>query len=66
MKELGAYEQVNALEGMETYTLGLFTRALGWSAEEVRIFLAGAREELTNRKLHLYCKTYFVYGQKEE
>jgi hypothetical protein len=65
MKELGAYQQVNTLEGMETYTLALLTRALGWSAEEVQIFLSGVRNELLNRKLHLYIKTYFVYGQKE-
>lgn len=65
MKELGAYQQFNMLEGMETYTLALLTRAFGWSADEVRIFLSGVREEILNRKLHLYCKLYFVYGQKE-
>ncbi|RMJ29043.1 Methyltransferase [Aspergillus sp. HF37] len=65
MKELGAYQQANTLEGMETYTLALLTRALGWRAEEVQIFLSGVRNELLNRKLHLYVKTYFVYGQKE-
>lgn len=65
MKELGAYNQANFLDGMETYTLALCTRVLGWSSDEVKIFLTGVRDELTNRKLHLYVKTYFVYGQKE-
>ena len=53
------------LEGMEGYTLALFTRALGWTADEVGIFLAGVRKELADRKLHLYVKYYYVYGQKE-
>ncbi|RMJ29068.1 Methyltransferase [Aspergillus sp. HF37] len=65
MKELGAYQQVNMLEGMETYTLALFTRVLGWSTESVQVFLSEVWKEVVNRKLHLYGKFYFVYGQKE-
>lgn len=53
------------LEAMEAYTLAFFTRALGWSAEEVGVFLVGVRKELTDRKLHLYAKHYYAYGQKE-
>jgi hypothetical protein len=66
MKELGRYMQVNMIESMESYSMALFTRVLGWSPDEVNIFLAGVRQELTDRSLHLYAKFYFVYGQKPE
>jgi hypothetical protein len=66
MKELGRYNQVNSLESMESYSLALFTRVLGWKPEEVQVFLAGVRQELMDRSIHIYVKHYFVYGQKEE
>lgn len=66
MKELGRYEQVNFMEGLEAWTLALYTRVLGWSALEVEIFFADVRKELVDRSLHLYSKWYFVYGQKPE
>ena len=52
------------LEALEAYSLAFFTRALGWTADEVGIFLTGVREELINRKIHLYAKHVYVYGQK--
>lgn len=66
MKELGRFQQVNILEGVEAFTLALFTRVLGWSAEEVQIFMADVRKEATDRSVHAYSKFYFVYGQKPE
>ncbi|RMJ22667.1 Methyltransferase [Aspergillus sp. HF37] len=64
MKELGAYQQVNLMEALEAYTLAPLTRVLGWRSEEVVAFLADVRKELLDRKIHLYGKLYFVYGQK--
>ena len=64
LKELGAYQQANMLEAMESYSLALFTRVLGWTPEQVGVYLTGVREEVMNRKLHLYAKYWFVYGQK--
>lgn len=54
------------VESIEAYTLALLTRVLGWSAEQVQVFTAGVRKELTDRSLHVYTKIYFVYGQKAE
>lgn len=65
MKELGAYQQVNMIEAMEAYSMALMTRVLGWRSEEVVVFLADVRKELLNRKIHMYGKLHFVYGQKE-
>ncbi|RJE18621.1 Methyltransferase [Aspergillus sclerotialis] len=66
MKELGRFQQVNFLEGMEAHTLALLTRVLGWDAIEVQLLLAEVRKELTDRSIHSYAKFYFVYGKKPE
>lgn len=52
------------VEGMESYSLALFTRVLGWDPEEVQVFLAGVRKELVDRSIHAYTKLYFNYGRK--
>lgn len=65
MKELGAYQQANIIQGLDAFSLALMTRVLGWSSEEVTVLLADVRKELLDRKIHLYGKMYFVYGQKE-
>jgi hypothetical protein len=65
LKDIGRYQQVNMIEGMEAYSLALFTRFLGWSIQEAQAFFAGVRGELVDRSLHVYSKFYFVYGQKE-
>lgn len=54
------------LEGMEAYSLALFTRVLGWSTQETQAFFARVRQELVDRSLHIYVKFYYVYGQREE
>ncbi|RMJ27592.1 Methyltransferase [Aspergillus sp. HF37] len=66
MKEIGRYQQVNMVEGMEAYSMALFTRVLGMTSEEVQVFFAGVRQELVDRSLHLYAKFYYVYGEKVE
>ncbi|KAL4804398.1 S-adenosyl-L-methionine-dependent methyltransferase [Aspergillus unguis] len=64
LKELGRYQQANMLEALEAYSLVLMTRFLGWSVEDVKTLLAGVREELLNRTLHIYSRLYVVYGQR--
>ncbi|PGH13963.1 hypothetical protein AJ80_06101 [Polytolypa hystricis UAMH7299] len=66
MKELGRFQLANMLEALDSYTLSLFTRVLGWKKEEVQVLNAGARSELKDRSIHMYCKVHFVYGQKPE
>lgn len=66
MKEMGRYHQLNMQEAVESYTMALFTRVLGWTSEEVRVFQAQVKDEMKDRSLHLYTKFIFVYGQKDE
>lgn len=34
--------------------MGMFTRVLGWSPEEVQVHLAGARQDIRNPDIHAY------------
>ncbi|KAJ9137108.1 S-adenosyl-L-methionine-dependent methyltransferase [Pleurostoma richardsiae] len=63
-KELGHWAMENFSWGCESMSLALFTRALGWSADEVRVFMARVRQDLRNRKMHAYWNFWAVYGRK--
>lgn len=39
-------------EGLEGFSLVLFTRILGWSPEEVQVLLSKVRKDLENRTIH--------------
>uniref|UniRef100_A0A0D2Y330 Methyltransferase n=1 Tax=Fusarium oxysporum (strain Fo5176) TaxID=660025 RepID=A0A0D2Y330_FUSOF len=44
----------------------LFTRGLGWSPEEVEVFLAKVRTDMKDRRIHAWWPIHVVYGQKPE
>lgn len=54
LKELGMWSQASGVRGVEAMTLALFTRVLGWSAEETTVFCAQVRRDFKNRALHGY------------
>ncbi|BDD57552.1 hypothetical protein MPDQ_007446 [Monascus purpureus] len=64
LKELGAWNRIQSLEGFEAWTMGMFTRVLGWSPEEVQVHLARARQDIRNPDIHAYVLLYVVYAQK--
>lgn len=39
-------------EGLEAFTLRLFTQTLGWRTEEVQVLLADVRKNLRDPKVH--------------
>lgn len=43
---------------LETYSLALFTRAAGWTTDQVYALLNGVSEEVSSNKMHLYTKLY--------
>ena len=63
-KELGRWAMENFVWGCESMSLALFTRVLGWSADEVRVFMAQVRADLRNRRYHAYWNFWAVYGRK--
>ncbi|RSL54844.1 hypothetical protein CEP54_009691 [Fusarium duplospermum] len=65
-KELGAWGNVNLVGGAQGLSLALFTKVLGWSPEELEVFLIDVRKDLCDKKLHGYWRVNVVYGQKPE
>lgn len=63
-KELGKWVSENFNWGAESMSLALFTRALGWSIEEVQVFAAALRADLRNKKMHAYWNFWVIYGRK--
>lgn len=53
-KTLGVWQNANMSSGLEAFTMAPFTRAHGWTADEVRAFLVGVRRELNNPRIHAY------------
>ncbi|KAF7541938.1 hypothetical protein G7054_g312 [Neopestalotiopsis clavispora] len=53
-KELGALQMVNNLNGVYGLTMTVFTKGLGWAPEEVEVFLADVRRDMTDKNIHAY------------
>ncbi|KAI1762374.1 S-adenosyl-L-methionine-dependent methyltransferase [Hypoxylon sp. FL1150] len=64
MKEVGMFARFAMEEGMEGFALYLFTNALGWSREQVTIYLSRVRRELRDRRKSPYLLVQVVYGRK--
>lgn len=52
LKEVGAFNLVQLREGLEGFSLALFTRILGWSTDELEVLLSKVRKDLDNRNVH--------------
>lgn len=64
MKELGRWNQVNILDGLEGFCLALLTRGLGWKKEEVDIFVAQVSSDIKDKKIHGYYPMPVFWGRK--
>ncbi|KAK3985306.1 Phosphoethanolamine N-methyltransferase 1 [Cladorrhinum sp. PSN332] len=53
-KEIGMWTEENFCGGIYGLSVALFTRALGWSTEELEVFLVDVRKDLRNRSIHAY------------
>ncbi|KAF5980734.1 mrna 3 end-processing yth1 [Fusarium coicis] len=63
-KELGVWNNENANFFLEAVAIAPLTRALGWSREEVTVFIAQARKEVNDPRIHAYWPIISVYGRK--
>ena len=52
LKEIGTWNHVQASEGLESFTVWLFTTILGWKKEEVDILCHKVRAEWKNPRCH--------------
>ncbi|KAH8704059.1 S-adenosyl-L-methionine-dependent methyltransferase [Talaromyces proteolyticus] len=64
MKKLGKWNLVHCEEGIEGWAMALLTRVMGWTYEEVQVFLAQMRKGLRDPDTHAYFDVVCVYGQK--
>lgn len=53
-KMLGLMQMTNILDGIHGMTMAMFTKILGWSVEEVEVFLVNVRKDLQNKDIHFY------------
>lgn len=53
-KMLGTMQMENILNGLHGFSIGLFTKMLGMSVEEVELMLVDVRKDLRNTKIHFY------------
>lgn len=54
LKEIGRWNQANMLQGLQGFSMALMTRALGWSKEEVDVFVAKVRSDMCNKDIHAF------------
>ncbi|KAH8696251.1 S-adenosyl-L-methionine-dependent methyltransferase [Talaromyces proteolyticus] len=64
LKEIGALDYHQFLEGLEGISLHLFTNTAGWKPEEVQVFLVNVRKDLKNPRFQAQHNLHVVYAQK--
>ncbi|KAM5349172.1 hypothetical protein ACJ41O_008995 [Fusarium nematophilum] len=63
-KEIGKLWKWNLLEGLSGFTLGLFSRVLGWTEEQIQMSLVDVRRDIQDTRIHAYEPLYVVWGRK--
>ncbi|KAI1190801.1 S-adenosyl-L-methionine-dependent methyltransferase [Nemania serpens] len=66
LQQLGAFSQLAMEQDLDGYAMYLFTNALGWSAQQVTVFLARVRKEMRDLRIQPYFLIEVVYGRKPE
>ncbi|KAI9034878.1 S-adenosyl-L-methionine-dependent methyltransferase [Aspergillus affinis] len=64
MKEVGALNMIQFLEGLEAFSVATFTHVLGWSPEAVQLFLAEVRADTMRKDVHMMHNFHVVYAQR--
>ncbi|KAF5633323.1 demethylmenaquinone methyltransferase [Fusarium tjaetaba] len=65
LKEIGRFGEVFLTQDTEGFVT-LAANLLGWSMEEVHVYIAKFRREVRNRKHHVYIRLRAVWGRKPE
>lgn len=64
LKTIGLYCRCMIIDGLQGNSMKPFTKGLGWSVEEVEVFLIDVRKSLMDRTIHSYLTFHVCYGQK--
>lgn len=54
LKEMGIWNMTNMLDGLDGFTVRLWTMALGMTHEEIQAFLVQVRKDIRDTKIHSY------------
>jgi hypothetical protein len=54
LKELGVWMLENFTSDLSGLSMALYTRGLGWTAEEVEAFLVDVRKSMRDKSVHVY------------
>ncbi|KAI4677850.1 hypothetical protein J4E81_010780 [Alternaria sp. BMP 2799] len=65
-KLLGRFVYEDLMDWLPSSSLGLFTRVLKWSREEVEVFLSECRAEAKRKDRHFYADVFFYHARKPE
>jgi hypothetical protein len=52
LKEIGAFDLLGFLDGLEAMSLRMLMNVRRWEIEEVKVFLSLVRKDLRNPKFH--------------
>ncbi|KAK5046726.1 hypothetical protein LTR84_007487 [Exophiala bonariae] len=64
LKEIGAFDLVQFLDGMENISMRVLTSLRGYTQEEVMVLLAKLKNDLRNPRLQVQHNFHVVYAQK--
>lgn len=70
-KQIGMWAHQNTMDALSALSLAVFTRpkgggGLGWSNEELEVFLPAVRKDIRNLNIHSYWPIWSVYATKPE
>ncbi|KAK2048042.1 S-adenosyl-L-methionine-dependent methyltransferase [Colletotrichum somersetense] len=63
-REIGAWNYENFAPNWEDFTMAPFTRALGWTKEEVLVHAIEVSRDLADRRIHAYLSLWSIWGRK--
>lgn len=66
LKQLGAFCRLAMEQDLDGYAMYLFMNGLGWSQQQVAIFLARVRKEMRDPRVQPYFLVEVLYGRKPE
>ncbi|KAI1372270.1 S-adenosyl-L-methionine-dependent methyltransferase [Hypoxylon crocopeplum] len=62
--KIGLYNRNMIYDGLHGFSIRPFTHGLGWTPEEVEVYLVDVRKALLNSTAHIYLPFHSVYAQK--
>ena len=65
LKQVGRLWEANWLDGLSAFSYRLLgPEGLGWTRNEIEVFLIDVRKCIKDRNVHAYQKMYVVYGRR--